>query len=271
MISGAPTHLPLEIDGVVHKGNIGTATALALATAGATVQLIARDAKKLNSIAAWIADRVPGAVLEVVSLDVTDYDAVKKWAAQLPTDKELAWVQSVGLGAGNVQIRDDNPYLTIEELYPELIEAELSIIPATIRMLQCLLPHFRQQGQGQVVVVGSMSGVRSFWSGSIHNAAKGGLSRLVNGFMLELATERIFVSEVRPGAVDTGLYDSEVIQERIVQICLTYGYDWSQERGGLRLMSPLSVGEAVGMVLASEAHISEVSITSKGQMPHQGS
>ena len=182
---------------------------------------------------------------------------------------ELDWVQSVGLGAGNVQIKDDNPYLPIGEITTELIEAELSALTSTVALMQHLLPHFKAQKSSRIVVVSSMSAVRSFASGSLHMAAKGALSRFVNAAMIELAPQNIFVTDVRPGGVDTGLYDSEIVQKTIRLIASSYGYDWSGDR--ISLMPPRAVGKAILTALASEGHIPSINLVAQGQWPHEGS
>lgn len=81
----------------------------------------------------------------------------------------------------------------------------------------------------------------------------------------------IFITDVRPGGVDTGLYDSKPVQESIVPMATSYGYDWSEKAGGMRLAPPSSVGKVVASILLSEAHITSVNIVSRGQWPHEGS
>jgi len=88
-----------------------------------------------------------------------------------------------------------------------------------------------------------MSAIRSIISGSMHMAAKGAISRFTNAAMIELDKENIFITDVRPGGVDTGMYDSPAVQNTITEISRRYGYDWSKENGGARLMPPSSVGK----------------------------
>ena len=183
----------------------------------------------------------------------------------------LCWVQSVGLGAGTVKIKDDNPYLTIENISPELVEAETAVLKDTISVLQTFLPRFKEQEETRIVIVTSMSAIRSVPGGSIHNAAKGAVSRFANASMIELGKNKIFITDVRPGGVDTGMYDAKAIQESIEPMAISYGYDWSIENGGLRLAPPSSVGKAVVTVLSSEAHITSLNLVARGQWPHEGS
>lgn len=266
-----PSHTPIRHDSVEYKANIGAATALECTRAGATVHLVARTEKKLEIIKDWIQREVEGAKVEYTSLDLSDVEAMKRFVGTLPQDKIIYWVQSVGLGAGTVQLKDDNPYLTIENISEDLVGAELSVLQNTISMLQCLLPRFRKQKETRVCIISSMSAIRSVWSGSIHNAAKGAISRFANAAMIELDKEKIYITDIRPGGVDTGLYDLEIVQDTIVNMAKSYGVNWSKEAGGLRLMPPTAVGKAIVTALSSEAHITSLNLVARGQWPHEGS
>jgi len=151
-----------------------------------------------------------------------------------------------------------------------LIDAEFSTINNTVALLQTLLPRFRTQKESRICIVSSMSAIRSVISGSIHMAAKGAISRFTNAAMLELNKEKIFITDVRPGGVDTGLYDSNVVQETITKtIGKGYGYDY--EKTGLFFMPPTAVGEMIANILMSDGHITSVNMVARGQWPHEGS
>lgn len=266
-----PSHTPIVSGGLEYKANIGAATAYELARAGATVRIVARSAEKLAAVRSWIERDISGALVECSPTDLGDSAALGQLVASIPDGMPLYWVQSVGLGAGTMQLADDNPYLRIENITRELLEAELSILTSTVNTVQLLLPRFRKQDETRICIVSSMSAVRSIISGSAHNAAKGALSRFTNAAMLELQRDRIFVTDVRPGGVDTGLYDSEAVQKIVAEIARNYGTDWGLKNGGLRLMPSSAVGKAVVTVLASEAHITSINMVACGQWPHEGS
>lgn len=269
--TGLPSHSPILEGGIEYKMNIGAATALECARAGARVHLMARSENKLTIIKRHIEREVPGSNVCSTMIDLNNLASVRRIIDIIPDDKPLAWVQSVGLGAGTVKLKDDNPYLLIENISQELIDAELSVVKNTIELMQLLLPRFRKQNESRVCIISSMSAVRSFWSGSIHMAAKGAMSRFANAAMIELGPEKIYVTDIRPGGVDTGMYDSPAVQETITEIVKRYGYDWSKKAGGLRLIPPLAVGKAIVSVLSSEAHITSLNMVARGQCPHEGS
>lgn len=187
----------------------------------------------------------------------------------IPSDMPLHWVQSAGLGAGTVQLKDDNPYLLIDDLNEELIEAELSVLTNTIRLLKLLLPRFRKQKETRVCIVSSMSAIRSVVSGSMHMAAKGAISRFANAANIELDKERIFITDIRPGIVDTGMYDSKVVRDIVAIMGKNYGYDYS--KSGIFCAPPSAVGKAILTALVSDAHILGINMVARGQWPHEGS
>lgn len=267
--TGKSSHTPVVVDGKEYKANIGTATALECAKAGAVVHLVARTENKLQIVKKWIEENVSGAKVEYSATDLSDKNSLKKLVDSISTNLPLYWVQSVGLGAGTVQLKDDNPYLLIDDLSEELVEAEFSVIKNTVSLLQLLLPRFRKQKETRVCIVSSMSAIRSVISGSIHMAAKGAISRFTNASMIELDKKKIFITDIRPGGADTGLYDSKVVQDTIVMMGKNYGYDY--DKTGPFFMPPSSIGRAIAETLMSDAHITSINMVARGQWPHEGS
>jgi NAD(P)-dependent dehydrogenase (short-subunit alcohol dehydrogenase family) len=271
IVTDAPSHTSVIVDGQEYKANIGAATAYELCQSGAEVHMLARTEKNLRLVSEWIKASIPDAQINFSPLDIKDESKVKDFVAGLPKGKSIYWVQSVGLGGGTVAVKDDNPYLNIEDISAELVEAEMTVLKDTVSFLQKLLPVFKKQKETRIVIVSSMSAVRSVPGGSIHNAAKGAISRFANAAMIELGQDNIFVTDVRPGGVDTGLYDSSAVQKSIVAMATAYGYDWSEKNGGLRLAPPSSVGKLIAAILSSEAHVTSVNLVARGQWPHEGS
>ncbi len=263
--TGLPSHTSIYVAKQEHKANIGAAVAFECARAGAVVHLVARTERNLCLVQQWIEKEISGARVEYSVVDLNEVDSVAKMVAAIPDDLPLYWVQSVGLGGGTVKVKDDNPYLLIEDIPPELVDAELTVLKNTVTLLQQLLPRFRQQKETRICLVSSMSAIRSVISGSMHMAAKGAISRFANAAMIELDKDRIFITDVRPGGVDTGLYDSALVQKTVSAIVKGYGYD------DCKFMPPSSVGKMIVSILTSEAHVTSVNMVARGQWPHEGS
>ncbi|OHA00064.1 MAG: hypothetical protein A3C07_05275 [Candidatus Sungbacteria bacterium RIFCSPHIGHO2_02_FULL_47_11] len=267
--TGQPSHTSVLVDGNEYKANIGAATAFECAKAGAVVHIVARTESKLQIVKKWIEENIPGAQVEYSAVDLGDLVALQKLVASISDDLPLYWVQSVGLGAGTVQVKNDNPYLLIDDLSEDLIEAELSVLKNTVSLLRLLLPRFRKQKETRVCIVSSMSAIRSVISGSMHMAVKGAVSRFANAATIELDKDKIFVTDVRPGIVDTGMYDSEVVQETVGMMGKNYGYDYSKTN--IFCAPPSSVGKTIVSALTSEAHILSINMVARGQWPHEQS
>jgi len=267
--TGESSHTSIVINNKEYKANIGAATAFECARAGAIVYLVSRTESKLQMIKKWIEDNISDAHVEHSAIDLNDMNAIKDMVDSIPDDLPLYWVQSVGLGAGTVKLKDDNPYLLIDDLSEELIEAELTVLKNTISLLRLLLPKFKKQAETRVCVVSSMSAVRSVISGSMHMAAKGAISRFTNAAMIELDKDKIFVTDIRPGIVDTGMYDTRVVQKTVSMMGKNFGYDYSKTN--LFCTPPSAVGEAIVTALTSRGHITSINMVARGQWPHEGS
>lgn len=271
VVTGEPTHESIEVDGTEMKLNIGSAVAGVVAANGATVHMVSRSAQKLANLKEHICSRVrwdPQA--EYSALGLLDEEQVREFVEGLPDDKPIYWVQSVGLGAGSYALKDDNPYIPLDKVPLELVEKEANVVlRSTHLMIQALLPRFRKQKETRVAIISSMSAIRGYSYGGAHCAAKGAIDRYANSAMLGLWDENIFLTTIRPGAVDTGMYDNPVVQEAVMNITDEYGCDW--RNNGIRLMPPTAVGEAVNFAFTAPAHVPSINMVAMGQFPNEGS
>ncbi|HLC46405.1 MAG TPA: SDR family oxidoreductase [Candidatus Nanoarchaeia archaeon] len=270
IVTEEPSHDPLIVDGQEMKLNIGAAAAGVLALQGATVHMVSTSEDKLKNIKQGLITSIDDTLIEYSALNLLDEAEVKTFVKNLHCDKPLYWVQSVGLGAGSYKLKDDNPYLPIEEIPLELIEKESqSVLRPTHLMMQQLLPRFRKQKETRIAIITSMSAIRGYSYGATHCAAKGAIDRYANAAMLGLYNNNIFLTTVRPGAMDTGLYDNPAVQEALKVITDEYRCDY--RNNGIRLAPPTSVGEAIKCAFTMPAHIPSLNLVAKGQLPHEGS
>jgi len=268
--SAEPSHDSITVKDQEMKLNIGAASAAVLASAGATVHMVSKSEDKLQNIRQQLSSIIDSANIEYSAIDLLSESEVKRFVHDLPNDKPIYWVQSVGLGAGSYKVKDDNPYLPLEQIDLGLIEAETStVIRATHLMMKELLPIMRMQNESKIAIITSMSAIRGYSYGGTHCTAKGAIDRYANSAMLALYKDKIYLTTVRPGGVDTGLYDNPTVQEAIKRVSDEYGCDW--RTNGIRLAPPTSVGEAIRYVFTTAAHIPSINIVSKGQFPNEGS
>lgn len=269
IVTNEPTHDEIEVDGQLMKLNIGSAIAGVLARKGANVHLISRSPDKLQAIQEQLGQYVNENLIEYTALDLLSPADVATFAQTLPTDKQIYWVQSVGLGAGSYNLQDDNPYLSLDNISLDLLEAEATtVLKSTHNLMQAFLPRFETQKETRIAIISSMSAIRSYPYGGTHCAAKGAIDRYANAAMLELYKKNIFLSTIRPGGVDTGMYDGIPAQEAVKHISDQYNGIYREH---FALAPPTSIGEIVGTVFTVPAHIPSVNLVAKGQFPNEGS
>ena len=181
------------------SSGIGRATALELAGRGARLVLVARGEEALEETATEVRAAGAGDV-QVHAVDVTDEDGVR-------IAVESA-VQRVGRLDAVVHAAQVMAYGTIEEVPREIFETVVeTAVHGTAVIARVVLPVFRGQGEGNLVVVNSLLGqVAAPLMGS-YIAAKWGQLGLVRVLQQETRdVPGVAVSIVQPGGVDTPIY-----------------------------------------------------------------
>jgi short-subunit dehydrogenase len=218
-----PTHNPIFINGVEYKMNIGTAIAFYLSQKEVDVIMVSRTEEKLKMIKEGLVNL--GCKKEKISYIATDINSeigINNLIKKLPKDSIFYWVQSIGMGGGAYKVPNDNIYLPFEKIKPELIAAEMDIVTATHRLMLKMVKIFRKQiknkKDSKICIITSMSGERGYHYGSTHVAAKHALVGYIKGIEKELEDEGIKIFDVRPGGIDTGMYDNKHVQKSVNQI-----------------------------------------------------
>jgi len=272
IITKEPSHDSIIINDKEMKLNLGSATAFVLAAKGAIIHMVSTSEEKLKNIKENIIKilGIPEKNIEYSIVNLLDEKQVKEFVKKLLKDKTIYWAQSIGLGAGAYKLKDDNPYLHIKDIPVELLEKESQIVlRGTHLLMKELLPIFKKQKETKIIIISSMSAIRSYNVGGTHCAAKGAISRYTNSAMLDLFKDKIYITDLRPGAVDTGMYDNPVVQKAVLEIDKEYGNYWHGSQ--LRLAPPISVGYAINTILSAPAHITSLNLVAKGQFPNEGS
>lgn len=162
------------------------------------VVLASRDRVALARAAASLP--FPVDAQQQVELDVTDADQVERAVQRVldvhgRLDAVVTSAQVMAYGA-------------VEQVPREVFEHVVATaVHGTANLARTLLPIFRSQGHGSLVVVGSQLGeIPVPWMSS-YVTAKWGQLGLVRSLQLEVADARhVHVSLVSPGAVDTPIY-----------------------------------------------------------------
>lgn len=177
---------------------IGRATALKLAAEGAELYLTDRDAEGLEKTVAD-AKALGGTVAEHRALDISDYDAVVAFAADIHADHPA---MDVVMNIAGVSAWGTVSTLTHQH-WKSMIDINLM---GPIHVIETFLPPMVAAGRGgHLVNVSSAAGLVALPWHAAYSASKYGLRGLSEVLRFDLARHRIGVSVVVPGAVKTPL------------------------------------------------------------------
>ena len=218
-----PTHASIFMGGVEHKMNIGTAIAYYFAKKNIEIIMVSRHAENLEKIKQGLIQL--GCKKELISYiasDITTEEGINDLVKKLPKNNNFYWVQSLGMGGGTYKIPNDNIYLPFEKIDPELIGVEMGIVTATHKLMLKMVPIFRKQiknkQKAKISIITSMSGERGYFFGATHVAAKHALVGYIKGIEKELESEGIKIYDIRPGAIDTGMYDNKHVYKAVEEL-----------------------------------------------------
>ncbi len=173
---------------------IGRATSLALAEAGATVAVAARNREKLASLAAEI-EAAGGASL-AVAMDVADAAQVKDGFQLI-----LGKFQRLDILVNNAAITRDTLALRMKlEDWDAVLRTNLT--GAHLCTQQALAPMLKQRS-GRIINVTSVVAQTGNAGQANYVASKAGLIGLTRAIATEVASRSITVNAVAPGFVET--------------------------------------------------------------------
>jgi NAD(P)-dependent dehydrogenase (short-subunit alcohol dehydrogenase family) len=181
------------------SSGIGRATAIQLAGRGARLVLVARGRESLEEAAAEALAAGAQAVL-VRPADVTDEDAIR-----VAVDDAVAEFGRLDVVVHAAQVM---AYGRIEDVPREVYEQVVDVaVHGTATVARVVLPVFRSQGAGHLVVVNSLLGSIAAPLMGSYVAAKWGQLGLIRVLQQETRDEPgISISAVQPGGVDTPIY-----------------------------------------------------------------
>ena len=176
---------------------IGRASALAFASAGASVALLDIDAEGLADTAAAV--RAAGARAEVLVADVRDLRAVTGAVGRA--------VEAFGrLDAALNNAGVPGPYVPLDEYSEEDFMRILQVDLAGVwRCMRAEIRHMRAQGTGAIVNTSSMLGAAAMPDNGAYVAAKHGVHGLTRAAAVELGGTGIRVNAIAPGVTRTGM------------------------------------------------------------------
>ena len=97
------------------------------------------------------------------------------------------------------------PLTPFVDISPAILQRTLAVnLNALFWLSQAVVPVFRAQGKGRILVTSSVTGPRVAYPGLAHYAAsKAGVNGFIRAAALELAKDQITVNGVEPGMIET--------------------------------------------------------------------
>jgi 3-oxoacyl-[acyl-carrier protein] reductase len=174
---------------------IGYAIAESLAREGAVVAICGRSKQTAEAAARTLSERT-GSKVVGLGVDVRDQNQVSEFFRLIDQtfDGLDILVNNAGLG-----IFAPVAELTFEA-WRETLETNLS---GVFYCCKEAIPRLRRRGGGSVINISSLAGKNPFAGGAAYNASKFGLNGFSEAMMLDHRYDRIRVSYVMPGSVDT--------------------------------------------------------------------
>lgn len=213
---------------------IGKATALKLASLGASVALMARSADDLAKVAAEA--ELAGVRTLTFPVDVTNDEAVER-ALQVAMVK-LGSVSILVNGAGTAPPRGSHGKAAIAEWDRMLA----TCLRAPMVLSRLLLPDMLVHGRGCIINIASVAARRARPGEAAYSAAKAGLLAFSHSLFREVRNSGIKVVAVCPGYVNTDFIPANRKMDRA------------------KFLQPDDVAEAIAQAVLSPVHacVSEI-------------
>ncbi len=180
--------------------NIGRATAMELARAGAALVINARRSKDLcEDVAAEIV-AAGGRAIPFVA-DITDADAVTRMVGAA-----VAEFGGIDIVVNNAAIRGHKPFVELDAQSWEL--AMGAAFHGAFLITRACVPHIIERGGGSIIGVGGLNAYRGQPERAHGMASKAGLAGLIRGLAFDLGKHGIRSNFVVVGSFDTDLAGS---------------------------------------------------------------
>lgn len=179
------------------NGGIGLGIARGLASSGASVAVVGRNAEKTAAAAQFLSDAHKVAAQAVVG-DVAKSGDVDRIVAEVT--KRFGRIDILFNNAG-INIRRPPHEMTLEQWH-EVLETNLT---SAFLLSKAVYPAMKKAGRGKIVNIGSMTSIFGASFAPAYATSKGGIVQLTKSLALAWAGDNIQVNAILPGWFDTDL------------------------------------------------------------------
>ena len=185
---------------------IGRAIAESLIDAGASVAITARNQDEITKAVSQMNRRSRGMAKGYVC-DVRDYNQVKSLFAEVGAVDIL--INNAGVGI----------FASVESMSVEDFRTVLETnVFGVFYCCHEAIPLMKQRGGGYIINISSLAGANAHPKMAAYNASKFGLNGFSEALMQEVRHDRIKVSYIMPGSVNTEFGGDETSDEKSWQL-----------------------------------------------------
>lgn len=183
------------------SSGIGRETALAFASSGIDVALVSRSADKLAAVADAVTKT--GVNVKTYTIDLASISEVEAHMHQIVLDGNIDILVN-NAGMGYTGTLSETPLSD----WQQVIDLNLTSV---FECIKGILPSMREQNRGTIINVASIAGKQAFANWGAYSVSKAGVIALSQALAQEERKNGIRVTAICPGAVNTGIWDTQTV------------------------------------------------------------
>lgn len=184
---------------------IGAATAVTLARLGADVAIVGREEKPGQAVRQQV--EALGRRCLIVRADISKPDEATACVER--TIDDLGTVDVLVHSAGGAIVGG------LLEVTPEAWHYAFDVhVHAIYYLCRAAVPQMRAKGEGAIILVSSVAGIRGIPMNLAYQVVKGAVPQFARAMARELADHNIRVNCVAPGIIRTGFHDKMTSEQR---------------------------------------------------------